>query len=168
MIAVPVVAVLLLTGIALLIDPYWHPSRAVATSYMAARDTLDFIRQWTSWMASIQTAALGGLAYLAKDSTLTTSQALSAATTVACLGAALFAAAWTLSALPIVRMNLEEDVITTENDVYEHNLYSFVPVRLGTVLLLQHTFWVIGIISFALFCYFSFFEKIVTCEGVMV
>ncbi len=119
-------------------------------------------------MASIQTAALGGLAYLAKDSTLTTSQALSAATTVACLGAALFAAAWTLSALPIVRMNLEEDVITTENDVYEHNLYSFVPVRLGTVLLLQHTFWVIGIISFALFCYFSFFEKIVTCEGVMV
>lgn len=67
------------------------------------------------------------------------------------LGASLFAAAWVLSALPFLRMNLKPGPHPHEdNDVYEQDLYRVIPVRFGAVLVLQHIFWTLSIVSFAI------------------
>lgn len=154
-ISVPLILAVAVVLIAVAVDGWLRPRNPAEITFAAAKDALELVRQWTMWMAGIQTAVLGGLAYLVKDLHLEQTQSFWASATTTCLGAALFASAWILSALPIARINMVE----TEdrlNDFYEQSMYSFLPIRMGLVLFLQHTFWILGLMSLGFFCYYVF------------
>lgn len=97
-----------------------------------AKDTIQLVREWTTWMAGIHIATFAGLSVLTQGGLKNDYEKIMSCLTVIFLGASLFAAAWVLSALPFLRMNLTPGPHPHEdNDVYEQDLYRFIPVRFG-------------------------------------
>lgn len=129
---------------------------AIKTTRDSARDAIELIRQWSTWMAGIQAGILTSLGVLTKDG-LSDRTLCSAELTVLFMGSSLFATAWILSALPILRLNLDpRSGAHDENDIYEQTLYRSLPITLGMVSFWQHLLWVLAILCFSVFLCFRF------------
>ena len=132
-----------------------RPRTKEKTTLVGAVLALTHISTWATWMAGIQTAALGGLGWLIfndkpkgpKD--MDDIQAFFALGAFICLGFGLFMAAWVLSSLPSLAIRLyteSSNEPTPENDVYEKTLFGFGRVRLGYVMGLLHWLWGFGLL----------------------
>lgn len=159
--------ILLLAALALLISLVRFPNPK-ATSEEGGELALQYLLEWATWMAGIQTAALGGLAlfFRSEDKTskyITEKQRQFALSAFVFLGLGLFLTAWILSSLPslAVRMHAPPAPGVDElyrYDVYEQDLYGWIPLKLAYFMTAQHWFWALGLLSLGAYIISRFAE----------
>lgn len=125
----------------------------------SAKEALVLLKDWTVWMAGIQTATVAALGLLAKDGApalrLTDAQRRLAVLVVVLNGAALFFSAWILTSLSSLMLRVYQDCLVSY-DFYNRPLYAFMEGRMlakyFTVAFFafwNHWLWAAGICAFA-------------------
>lgn len=135
-----------------LVREVWRKANPSIVSYEAALEAAKLMKDWGSWMTTISTAVIGTSGIIVNQSSQQVQrEALWAYLTVLMFALSITFAAWVLGSLPSVVSRLNKTAPVEENDIYEVSFFSFVPVRVGVVAALQHTFFVLGLYCFALF-----------------
>jgi len=117
---------------------------------------------FTKWMATVETAALGGIAYLLLNgdtallSRLNDCQKITVMYTGLTLGLSLMISGWLFSSLGTVVTRIyaasSDDLKNTIYDIRELGIYpASKKIRLGHVLTVKHCLWVLGLIGIAIF-----------------
>jgi len=127
-------------------------------SYENAKNALDKICSWTTWLTGIQTAAIAAMPLLgSKDQPFSVVSKNYGFSVLLLFGASIILSTWLLSSIPSIQQRLNNSTTSTGvNDIYEMRLFSRIPVTLGRFAGLVHTFFLIGIIFFALFIFSRF------------
>jgi hypothetical protein len=120
---------------------------------------LDRVKDWTTWLAGLQTAALAAMAALCRRDKgalyLSPSQQNPAFFALLFLGLSIILSTWILSALPSIELRLPETnariTFSIENDIYVQRLYRDIPIKLGPLTGIAHTYCLLGFVSFAIF-----------------
>jgi len=101
------------------------------------------------------------MAFVTKDSfvkCLNDQQKLYAFFVLLFFGSSIILSTWILSSIPSIQQRLVlSDEPETENDIFELTIFSFVRYTLGRFSGLVHTYFLIGVIFYALFI-FSIFQ----------
>ena len=127
--------------------------------YENATEALKNVSTWTTWLTGLQTAAIASMALLTKDKIipLTEVQKNYGFFTLLFFGASIILSTWLLSAIPSIQQRLINSTTPEkENDIYRMKIFSFIPFSLGRFSGLVHTYFLIGIIAFALFIFSLF------------
>lgn len=146
------VYVVIAVALVFLLREFWRAAEPSAVSHAIALEAAKLMKDWGAWMTTVSTAVIGANGIL-----LSQSEPPSAREPLwAYLGVLMFVlsitfAAWVLGSLPSVVTRFNTTAPSVENDIYEMRFFSFVPVRVGVVAALQHTFFVLGLYCFALF-----------------
>ncbi|NMG67281.1 hypothetical protein GPA19_20270 [Azoarcus indigens] len=142
--------------------PYWRPHDVVETTYEAAKDALEFMKDWAIWMAGIQVATLGAVAALAKDGALTERQKSAAIPATILNTVGLLFTAWTLSSIPslLLRMSGPCKELSTKVagscDFYELPFMDVdIAPRFAFFSIWQHWLWAAGLCAFLWLAYTS-------------
>ena len=126
-----------------------------------AKLALDKVSHWTTWLNGIQTAGIASMAFVTKDSfvkCLNDQQKLYAFFVLLFFGSSIILSTWILSSIPSIQQRLVlSDEPKTENDIFELTIFSFVRYTLGRFSGLVHTYFLIGVVFYALFI-FSIFQ----------
>lgn len=128
-----------------------------AVTYESAKEALNRIASWTTWLTGLQTAAIAvmGLLFKSPSDNLKTFGFFA----ILFFGASIILATWLLSSLPSIQQRLVNSKEPDEkNDIYMMSIFSFVPFRLGRFSGLVHTYFLVGIVFYALFI-FEIFNK---------
>jgi hypothetical protein len=131
-------------------------SRVTAAS---AKVALERISSWATWLTGLQTAAMAAMALLIKDRTvaLTDVQKNYGFFVLIFFGASIILSTWLLSSIPAIQLRLKEgDEPDEQNDIYRMKLFSFIPFTLGRFSGIVHSYFLIGVIFFALFIFSLF------------
>lgn len=121
---------------------------------------LDRLKDWATWITGLQTAAMAVMGLLAKGNTgilLTDNQKWSGFWALLFFGVSVILTTWILSSLPSVQQRLFA-APSKKNDVFEQNIFSHIPFRLGRFFGIMHTYCLIGFIFFSLFIYFTIYQ----------
>lgn len=155
---------------------YVHGAITVQTTPEGAMLALDGLRECTTWMAGIITAAMTGLALLVfkdeqkKFKELTHWERRTALASFVFLGLGLFAAAWILSGIPSLTLRIHAQGAAGTPppfDIYEMTIYTWmedVPrlkglFRLGAFTAWQHFYWATGLLSLGLHVLVTFHRR---------
>jgi len=131
----------------------------IPTTIEGGKRALDAAAEWAKWMSGVQTAMLGGIAWLLSDnpSALGSLSEVRLAFAIAAFfftGAGLFCCAWVLSGTSSIALRLHEnrsDGPDVAFDVHEKTIFADERTpRLGNMMALQHWLWSCGLVSFAL------------------
>jgi hypothetical protein len=142
---------------------YWLPTSFFSNNVElkdaeGAKQAISLLKDWTTWMASIQTATIAALGFLAKDGLST----FKPSTLVVRLGllvslfntVALFFSAWLLTALPSVMLRLSS-VTVGKYDFFNYSLYAYMDKHdslkvftLAFFAFWNHWLWAIAIVLF--------------------
>lgn len=149
-----------LLGVSFLVDqrqnpiPEWGRRRLEGFSRESATASLELLKEWCTWMAGIQTAALAGIGLLTRERALSRTARSFAAAAFALLGLALFASASILAALPSLALRVGNCSVA-ETAIcyyfYDHPLLPGYPVRFGLLVFWQHWLWAFGLLCFGVF-----------------
>jgi len=142
--------VLFFTLLAIFYDHFVRQPSPKNISCDLAKDSIDKMKEWGIWMAAIQTGAIAALGALSKGG-LCRGQRTSGTLSLVFFGSSILAASWLLSSLPSLLLRLDHDSLSALNDIYEKPIYSFIPVRVGVVAVLEHTYFLLGVGAFAFF-----------------
>jgi hypothetical protein len=128
-------------------------------SFESAKTAIERIGDWANWLTGLQTAAMAAMFLFIKDVEPTRRLKKLAFAALLFFGASILLSTWVLSALPSIQLRLvptNETGSSPLNDIYDVSIFSFVHVRLGRLAGLQHTYFLIGIVFFALFLFETF------------
>ncbi|MBO9621066.1 MAG: hypothetical protein J7539_18770 [Niabella sp.] len=142
----------------LLIEKFPKTQKA-SVLYDNAKIALEKISVWTTWLTGLQTASMAAMALLTKDKTctLTEIQKNNGFFVLLFFGASVILSTWLLSSIPSVQQRLVNSNIPDKaNDIYEMPIFSFVPFTLGRFSGLIHTYFLIGMVFYALFIFSLF------------
>jgi hypothetical protein len=127
----------------------------IPSSYDRALEAIKLLKEWSIWLAGIQSGAIAAIGALLKDGRPTKYKWL----LPACLSAfclSLLSAAWLLGTLPRLLLLLTQD-ISIKNDFIARVIpfyllppHIVIPVRIGLMITYEHIFFLVGI---ALFCW---------------
>ena len=127
---------------------------AVPASYERALEAIKLLKDWSTWLAGIQTGAIAVVGALLRDGRPGKHKWLPPACLTA-FSLSLLAAAWLLGTLPRLIFLLTTGVSTT-NDIIAKVIpfyllppYVTSPVRLGLMVTFEHMFFLIGIALFS-------------------
>lgn len=130
-----------------------------AVTYESAKEALTRIANWTTWLTGIQTAAIATMGLIIKSPASSQLKTFGFFT-ILFFGTSVILATWLLSSLPSIQQRLINSKKPEEqNDIYMMPLFSFVSFRLGRFSGLIHTYFLIGIIFYALFIFKKFGEQ---------
>jgi hypothetical protein len=125
----------------------------VAASHEDALEAIKLLKDWSSWLAGIETGAIAAVGALIKDGRPAKHKWLLTACLTA-FGLSLLAAAWLLATLPRLTLRLKAGT-GTENDIIGRVMpfyllppYLTVPVRVGLMVVYEHVFFIVGIVLF--------------------
>ena len=125
-------------------------------SYSSANLALDRIEKWTTWLTGLQSAAIASMGFLVNKSDHKEGLIIYGFFALLFFGASIILSTWLLSSLPSIQQRLvNSDTPDVNNDVYMMKIFSFIPFRLGRFAGLIHTYFLVGIIFFALFIFKS-------------
>ena len=137
---------------------------AEKVSFDSAKESINRISNWATWLVGLQTAAMASMLYLAKEEKslllakeegmLPKDQGFLA---LLFFGSSIILSTWLLSSLPSIQQRLKEEGPNPQNDIYLMNIFSFIPIRLGRFSGIVHFYFLIGIIFYALFIYDYFY-----------
>lgn len=133
-------------------DPHWRQSKPMKVDPSRIKDSLTLMKDWASWMAGIQTALLGAIAYLLQDA-LPADKLLPAVSLTTFVGIAVLSSSYVLASIPSVMLRIPPGKECSEKfDIYEMPLFNWTTkLTLGYVAAIQHVFWFLGILSAAWF-----------------
>jgi hypothetical protein len=154
-----IIAMVVIVLIALLWLCFTDGGKPHATGIENANKALDRVKDWTTWMAGLQTAALATIAALCKKDkgpiSLSPMQQNPAFFALLFLGLSIILSTWILSSLPSIQLRLPEaksdQGFSAMNDIYIQPLYTEVPFKLGPLTGITHTYCLLGFIFFAIF-----------------
>ncbi|MDQ3817229.1 MAG: hypothetical protein M3362_06015 [Acidobacteriota bacterium] len=106
-------------------------------------EALKLLKEWSTWLVTIQTGALGLIAAIANPKSTFTYGGAGAKWTVVCLGLSIVCATWVLAAIPSIAQRLKP----TDN-IHSMRLFEWLPIPLWVLTALQHWFTVAGILIF--------------------
>ncbi len=122
-------------------------------TFESANLALDRIEKFTTWLTGLQTAAITAMGFLIKDRCAEPNLIITGFFTILFFGGSIILSTWVLSSLPSIQQRLNSAISSTENDIYAMKIFPFIPFRLGRFAGLIHTYFLIGIIFFALFIF---------------
>jgi hypothetical protein len=146
-----IACIILLTILWLLID-HRIKRKHLSTSIDAATKALDKVSAWTTWISSLETAAIAAIGFLYAGHKATEDVKNYAFFTLLFFGSSILLATWLLCCTPSMQMRLNSKT-GTSNDIYEMDIFQSLPLRFGSFSTLVHTYFVTGIIFFSLFIY---------------
>ncbi len=130
-------------------------SQAVPIHYKIAKEAIELTRTWSIWLSGLNTSIIAAVAVIVKADGFCEGSKPWMIATITCTAGSLLASNMTLSALPYLVTHLV-DKVSTDNDIWEINVYTYRSVpKLKILLLLQSFLWSLAIISFAGFAMFS-------------
>lgn len=128
-----------------------------AVTYESAKEALNRIANWTTWLTGLQTASIAVMGLLFKSPS--NHLKIFGFFAILFFGVSIILATWLLSSLPSIQQRLVNSKEPDEkNDIYMMRIFSFVPFRLGRFSGLIHTYFLLGIVFYALFI-FEIFNK---------
>lgn len=133
--------------------------RADKVSFDSAKVALERLSAWTTWLTGLQTAAMAAMALLVKeqDRPLTDLQIKYGFFVLLFFGASIILSTWLLSSIPSAQLRLKNtDIADEQNDIYRMRIFSFIPFTIGRFSGIIHTYFLIGVIFFALFIFSLF------------
>ncbi len=128
-------------------------------SFENAKIALERLSTWTTWLTSLQTAAMAAMGLLVKDSAKPLPPLVTKYGFFALLffGASIVLSTWLLAAFPSAQLRLNKsDVEDETNDIYRMKIFSFIPFTIGRFSGIVHTYFLAGMVSFALFVFSLF------------
>lgn len=147
----------------ILISALWLPYSFFANSVSGgtketAKEALGVMKDWTVWMASIQTATIAALGLIAKDGLPTLKLSALQVDLVILVTLfntlALFFSAWLLTSLPSLMLRVYQDNLPSY-DFYNFPLYAYMDntikmrrFTVGFFAFWNHWLWGIGILLF--------------------
>ena len=139
-----------------------YPSfEKISVSKDNAEKALDRINSWATWLTGLQTAALASIVFIIKESekSFCIDQSLKNSVFYALLffGSSILLCTWLLSSISSIQQRLNASE-STENDVFENKIFSFVDIKLGKFSGLVHLYFIIGIIFYSIFL-FNWLDK---------
>lgn len=117
--------------------------------YEAAVESAKLMKDWSTWMTGIATAAIAANGVLTRGAVDITFAQIS----IAMFCVAIVINAWLLGSLPSIIARLKYADISIDNDIYELPIFSFLPrkfFRLGFVAGVQHLVFVVAVYAFAM------------------
>jgi len=124
-----------------------------------AKIALERLGSWATWLTGLQTAAMAAMALLVnkKENTLTEIQTKYGFFVLLFFGVSIVLSTWLLSSLPSAQMRLNNTGSPDEqNDIYRMKIFSFIPFTIGRFSGIVHTYFLVGVIFFALFIFSLF------------
>jgi hypothetical protein len=123
-------------------------------TYENAKNSLDRLATWTTWLTGLQTAAIAAMGLLFKQPTSSRHLLDYGFFTLLFFGSSIILATWLLSSLPAIQLGLINSTeANPKNDIYMLQIFTFVPLRMGRFTGLIHTYFLAGIVFFALFIF---------------
>lgn len=127
-----------------------------SVTYENAKEALSLIANWTTWLTGLQTAAIAAMGFLF-DKHPNNQLKTYGFFVLLFFGTSIILTTWLLSSLPSIQQRLIDSKIPdSRNDIYMVRMFSSIPIRLGWFTGLVHTYFLVGIISFALFVFEMF------------
>jgi hypothetical protein len=129
----------------------FRPRYKDPVEYDAALESAKLMKDWCTWMTGIATAAIAANGILINGTSGTSRQEF-ATISVASFCAAIVLDAWLLGSLPSIISRLRYKTSSTDNDIYELPIFSFLPrpfFRLGFVAGIQHLAFVVAVYALA-------------------
>ena len=123
-----------------------------SVEYDAALESAKLLKDWCTWMTGIATAAIAANGILITESSGATRQEF-ATISVTAFCIAIVLDAWLLGSLPSIISRFKYKIASTENDIYELPIFSFLPrrfFRFGFVAGVQHLAFVVAIYALAI------------------
>jgi len=131
-------------------------AKSEMVTFESANLALDRIEKFTTWLTGLQSAAIAAMGFLIKDCSAREDLIIYGFFSILFFGGSIILSTWLLSSLPSIQQRLRRsDTPTEENDIYMMRIFSFIPFRLGRFAGLIHTYFLIGIVFFALFIFKS-------------
>lgn len=133
--------------------------KADKVTFESAKIALERLSAWTTWLTGLQTAAMAAMALLIEGSEipLTEIQTKYGFFVLLFFGASIVLSTWLLSSIPSAQMRLNNTGTPDEqNDIYRMKIFSFVPFTIGRFSGVVHTYFLVGVIFFALFIFSLF------------
>lgn len=128
-----------------------------SVSFENAKIVLDRLASWTTWLTGLQTGSIAAIGFLFKENKGNPDLVGYGFFTLLFFGASIVLSTWLLSSLPSIQQRLSTSKNPDpQNDIYMMKIFSFVPLRMGRFTGLIHTYFLIGIIFFALFVFNTF------------
>lgn len=119
-----------------------------------AKSALDRIATWATWLTGLQTGSIAAIGFLFTNNNDKPDLIGYAFFTLLFFGSSIVLSTWLLSSLPSIQQRLlnskEPD---PKNDIYMMDIFTFVHLRMGRFTGLIHTYFLIGIVFFALFVF---------------
>ena len=129
-----------------------------SVSYDSAKEAIGRLGTWTTWLTGLQTAAIAAMGLIIpKDGYINKTLIQDGFFALLFFGSSIVLATWLLSSLASVQQRLvDSETPSPSNDIYMMKIFSFIPLRLGRFTGLIHTYFLIGIVFFALFVFNKF------------
>jgi hypothetical protein len=121
----------------------------------AASKTIERLKDWSTWLTGICTAAMAAMGLITKDRDLRSGQRRCGFFALFFLGTSLLLSVWLVALLPGIQLQLSSSNAAA-NDLYRHSFDTLTHVQLTGLLVLQHIYFVLGIASFATMIYLFF------------
>jgi len=117
---------------------------------------LDRISTFTTWITSLSTAALAALGLLFNLHKIIEPNyswlLVWGFYSLIFFGCSVFVATWLLCSLPSIQLRLS-DTPDVKNDIYEMDMYESIRIKLKSVSIMVHTYFLLGILSFMFFIF---------------
>jgi len=124
-----------------------------SVTYESAKEALNRIATWTTWLTGLQTASIAAMGFLFKSHTNQNTQ-IFGFFTLLFFGLSIILSTWLLSSLPSIQQRLiDSKDPDPRNDIYMMTIFSYIPLKLGRFSGLVHTYFLFGVISFASFIF---------------
>jgi len=133
--------------------------KADKVTFESAKIALDRLGTWTTWLTGLQTAAMAAMALLVKDRKipLTLPQTHYGFFVLLFFGTSIILSTWLLSSIPSAQMRLNNSGSPDEqNDIYRMKIFSFIPFTIGRFSGIVHSYFLIGVVFFAVFIFSLF------------
>jgi hypothetical protein len=133
--------------------------KADKVTFESAKIALERLSAWTTWLTGLQTAAMAAMALLLKGRVepLTKLQKNNGFFVLLFFGTSIILSTWLLSSIPSAQLRLKKsEDPEDENDIYRMKIFSFIPFTIGRFSGIVHTYFLAGIVFFALFIFSLF------------
>lgn len=120
-----------------------------------AKIALEYISSWTTWLTGLQTATIASMGIISKSHLLSNMQKTFGYFSLIFFAFSIIFSTFLLCSVPSIQQRLKIKP-SLKNDIYNKDLFTGIGISLQHLSGLVHTYFIIGVIFFALFIFSIF------------